>query len=261
LHIHLDFDLNSLRWALQRPPDLIVSCANFMVNRVRDALPENARRRQRIETIPNAVDLERYKPADKAAAKARLGVRREQPLILMMANLSPHKGQETAVRAVASLRNRGITVKLLLAGVDRSPQQVFHKKLQCLIDDLGVQDCVTLLGFRQDGSQLLQSADAVLLPSTSEGLPLTLLEAQACEVPVIAAPTAGVPEIVRDGDTGFLVAADDVEGYASRIELLINRPEVGHRITKQAAERCRGAHNWELYQRRFFELYGELLAG
>jgi glycosyltransferase involved in cell wall biosynthesis len=260
LHIHLDFDREALRWALKTPPELIVTCARFLVDGVREALPTEAQQRQRIEAVPNAVDLERFKPANKLAAKHHVGAPTDRPLVLMMANLAPHKGQETALRAVATLFDRGTEVQLWLAGADRSPDKAFEARLRSLINELGLRDRACLLGFRQDGADLLQAADVVLLPSTSEGLPLTLLEAQACETPVIAAPTAGVPEIVSDGATGFLVAAHDVEGYAAKIDLIIRQPEIAHRIAENAAARCRTSHHWDAYHARIAELYSEVLA-
>ena len=80
-------------------------------------------------------------------------------------------------------------------------------------------ECVRLLGQRDDANVLLRAADFFLLPSTNEGLPLSILEAQATKVPVLAAPTAGIPEIVRDAETGFLIPATDAPGYAHRIRV------------------------------------------
>jgi glycosyltransferase involved in cell wall biosynthesis len=260
LHIHLDFDADALRWALKTPPDLIITCAKFLTETAHNALPINARQRIRIEAVSNAVDLERFKPGDKRAAKQRLGAPHDRPLLLMMANLAPHKGQETAIRAVARLRQGGIHAQLWLAGADRSPKQACEPHLRGLVSALSLDDYVSFLGFRTDGPELLQAADVVLLPSTSEGLPLTLLEAQACCVPVIAAPTAGIPEIVADGETGFLVAAEDSDGYAARIESLLARPDLARQIVERAAARCRAEHSWETYRRRVFDLYSQVCA-
>ena len=260
LHMHLDFGVESLQWTLREPPDLIVTCANFLIESVRQALPESHRERTPIVAVPNAVNLEKFRPAEKAAAKRRVGAPQDQTLLLMMANLSPHKGQETAIRAVRMLADRGQTVQLWLAGADRSPERPEEARLIRLIDSLNLSQHVRLLGFRQDCSDLLQAADVVLLPSTSEGLPLTLLEAQATGVPVVAAPTAGVPEIIDDGQTGFLVNAGDAAGYAQRIESLIQQPAVYDRVATAARSRCRLRHSWHTYHARMGELYASVLA-
>jgi glycosyltransferase involved in cell wall biosynthesis len=248
-------------WTLREPPELIITCAKFLIEGVRSALPRHLQESQRIEAVPNAVDLSKFTAGDKHEAKREVGASLDRPLLLMMANLAPHKGQETAIRAVGQLAARGVKTDLWLAGADRSGDGNYEARLKNMIAERGLGERVTLLGFRQDGVKLLQAADIVLLPSTSEGLPLTLLEAQACGVPVVAAPTAGIPEIVSQERTGFLVAADDDAGYAARIELLLREPHTYHAIATAAAARCRADHNWETYHSRISELYTEVKAG
>ena len=153
------------------------------------------------------------------------------PLVLMVANLAPHKGQETAIRAMAILKKAGINVACWLAGVERRGEGDYTTRLQELCNELGVADRIRFLGHREDVPDLLRAADIFLLPSTSEGLPLSVLEAQATKVPVLAAPTAGIPEVITDGETGFLIPAEDAVGYAQRIESLLNCPGIHHRVT------------------------------
>ena len=103
------------------------------------------------------------------------------------------------------------------------------------------------------------AADFLLLPSLKEGLPLSILEAQATKVPVLAAPTAGIPEVIRDAVTGFLIPAADAEAYACRIEQLLAHPDLAQGIAEAAFQRVTREHNWESYCRRVSELYDELL--
>jgi starch synthase len=259
VHVQIEHAQDELRWALRRPPELIVTCARFLIDQVRQALPDRILDSQRIEAVPNAVDLDKFQPGDKREAKQRVGAQLDRPLLLMLANLSAHKGQETAIRAVAALKAHRRTVNCWLAGVDRSPERLFETKLRQAIKDYGVEDLVTLLGFRNDAPDLLRAADAVLLPSTHEGLPLTLLEAQACGVPIIAAPTAGIPEIIEDGRTGFLVDADDASTYARRIEQLLDDAARRGWMCEQARELCSRQHSWTAFYKRIADLYQEVL--
>jgi len=258
--VQIEHEFEGLSWAFRYPPELIVTCARFLVDQVRQALPQRLRQSQRIEAVPNAVDFEKFQPGDKHEAKRRVGAAADQPLLLMLANLAPHKGQDTAIRAVATLKSRGRRVACWLAGVDRSHEKAFEAELRRTISELNVQDSVRLLGFRDDTPELLRAADVVLLPSTCEGLPLTLLEAQAASVPVVAAPTAGIPEIIEDGRTGFLVPASDVAGYAARVEQLLDDPGQCRWICDQAREICFRHHSWTSFYSRIMELYGEVLA-
>src|SRR5262249_45835054 len=195
LHVHLDFNAEQLAWALSSPPDTVIVCADFMRPAVEAALPGGAPTRVRV--IRNAIDVRQFAGGERAAAKRQLGVREDLPLLMVIANLAPHKGQETAVRAIAGLRDLGLEAGLWLVGAERSEGQGYLATLQRLVQDLQVQDRVTFAGFRNDVAQLLRAADMVLLPSTSEGLPLTILEAQAAGALVLAAPTAGIPEVIE----------------------------------------------------------------
>jgi len=178
----------------------------------------------------------------------------------MLANLAPHKGQETAVRAVAILKSRGRHVSLWLAGIERQGNTSFTRRLEQLIQELGVADRVRLLGQRGDAPELLRAADIFLLPSTQEGLPLSVLEAQATRVPVLAAPTAGVPEVVQDGRTGFLLKASDSEGYANRIELLQDNRSLAYHLQDVAHEQVKAHHTWKAYSDKIWSLYQEVTA-
>jgi glycosyltransferase involved in cell wall biosynthesis len=258
-HVQIDDGCDVLRWAFRRPPHLIITCAQYLVDPVRRALPRSLQGRQWIEAVPNAVDTRRFSPGDKRDAKERLGAPPATPLVLMLANLAPHKGQETAIRAVAMLKQAGIPLECWLAGVERGGSSTYTAQLNKLIADLGVLDRVQLLGQRNDTDVLLKAADFFMLPSTREGLPLSILEAQATKVPVLAAPTAGVPEVVAEGETGFLIAADDASGYASTIRSLLENPTLYRRVTEQAHKQTISKLSWESHCRRILELYRELL--
>jgi glycosyltransferase involved in cell wall biosynthesis len=260
VHVHLDSGPEEIRWAFRAPPDLIIPCARYMVGPIRQALGKQGEK-IRIEAVPNCVDTERFCPGDRATAKQRIGAPGNRPLVLMMANLAPHKGQETAIRAVAELKARGTPVECWLAGVERGGHQEYQARLRALAADLGVADRVRLLGHRGDGPDLLRAADFFLLPSTKEGLPLSILEAQACKVPVLAAPTAGIPEVVRDGETGFLIEADNATGYAERLLGLLHDPGQSQRIVDRACSSVTRERSAVAFCRRVQELYQEVIDG
>jgi glycosyltransferase involved in cell wall biosynthesis len=258
VHIHLQEAAAGLRWTFEQPPDVIITCARTLAEFVRQTLPERCREQQRIISVPNAVDLEWFFPGDKAVAKQRVGAPHSIPLVLMVANLAPHKGQETAIRATAVLKRAGVDIVCWLAGVERQGGEGYTTRLQVLCNELKVADRIQFLGQRDDVSDLLRAADIFVLPSTSEGLPLSVLEAQATKVPVLAAPTAGIPEVIIDGKTGFLIPAQDIVGYAQRIESLLRHPEISHRVTEQAYTQVTKEHNWHTYCETIWMLYQSL---
>lgn len=247
LHLHLDYTEESLHWPLKLRPDLVIVCARFMEERVTRTLAAIGARGTKIMVAVNAVDTARFVPGDRIVAKRERGIDPERPVLLMTANLAPHKGQETAIRAVAMLVARGFKPLLWLVGEDRETGEDYAKRLHALVDHLNLSEFVQFLGFRSDVPRLLHAADCLLLPSTQEGLPLAILEAQASKVVVLAAPTAGIPEVVEHGRTGFLIASDDPAGYAETLEAIMCRPELGDSVAEAAYRQVIGSLSLNSY--------------
>jgi glycosyltransferase involved in cell wall biosynthesis len=255
VHVHLEYGQEMLRWSLRNPPDAIITCATFLEQQVRNALPSHAQETQTIRAIPNSFDSNRFYPGDRQQAKRMLRTDPNCPVLLMLANLAPHKGQETTIRAVAELAKQGIKVQCWLAGAERSPGTNYEHSLRKLCQELDVIEHVNFLGFCTHTAELLRAADLLLLPSTCEGLPLTILEAQASGVPVLAAPTAGIPEVIQDGVTGCLIEATDHHAYANRIRHLLQDSQSYARIASKAREHCLQNHNWPQYWDRVRNVY------
>jgi glycosyltransferase involved in cell wall biosynthesis len=258
-HVHIELSDDDYRWAFRRPPHAIVTCAEFLVKHVERALPADTWRNTRIHAVPNSVDMHRFHPGDRLAEKRQLGAPLDRPLIVMAANLAQHKGQITAITATANLRSLGVDAELWLAGIERGGAKQFTAQLEALVRQLKVEDRVRFLGQRSDMPAVLRAADAFVLPSTNEGLPLTILEAQASGVPVLAAPTAGIPEVVKHGETGFLIPHDDPAGYARQLHELFRQPALAERLNAAAAARLRLKHTSQAMLGRLREIYAEVL--
>jgi glycosyltransferase involved in cell wall biosynthesis len=242
LHVHLDFSAEQLRWPLELTPDLILMCARSIRPQVEAALSPQAAARTQLQVIQNAVDMNQFRRADRAAAKAGFGLDPQAPLAVIIANLAPHKGQETAIRAVAQVARQHPGIQLWVVGQDRGQKGHYLADLQAMCGELGVVEKVQFLGFRSDIPEILRAADFLLLPSTSEAFPLVILEAQASGAVVIAAPTADIPDVVVDGTTGYIVPAGDFGTYAARMNQLIMEPGLAARLADNAHDRVRQYH-------------------
>jgi hypothetical protein len=133
----------------------------------------------------------------------------------------PLKGHETGIRAVARLVRSGVETDLWLCGdVPSGVSPAFYHSMQQLASELGVQERVHLLGYRDDIESVMARSDIVLLPSHTEGLPRSLMEAMALARPVIATRVGGIPELVRDGIDGILIDPGDVEALARAVHTL-----------------------------------------
>jgi glycosyltransferase involved in cell wall biosynthesis len=105
------------------------------------------------------------------------------------------------------------------------------------IEELGIQKQVQLLGARSEIPELLNTLDIFVLPSLSEGLPMSILEAMACGLPVVATRVGGIPEVVLDGQTGILVSSQDVPQFASALETLVQQKSIRENLGSQGRQR------------------------
>jgi glycosyltransferase involved in cell wall biosynthesis len=258
VHFQLDPDSREIDWVLKRPPAHLITCAQYIGRRVRSEVEQRGLPTE-VTAIPNAVDLTRFAPGDRMAAREALGLDApDRFVILMLANLAPHKGQATAIRALHALTRRGVQATLWIAGEDRTGTGTYEQSLRQLAADLGVVSHVRFLGLRSDTPQLLHAANVFLLPSTHEGLPISVLEAQAAGVPVVGSDIPGMLEVIEDGVTGFAVRADDAEGCADRLFSLYQDAGLVRRVIEAASRRVQREHSWKVFEDRTFGLYAAL---
>jgi glycosyltransferase involved in cell wall biosynthesis len=258
-HVQIETDAETLSWCFKIPPDRVIACAEFLVPSIQAALCSVGALETKVVVNRNSVDTSRFVPGDRVRTRHELGMNPDSRILLMLANLSPHKGQATVVQAVRNLRDRGLPVEAYFAGIDRD-QSDYGTTLAKFACDLGVADSIHLLGFRKDTEQLLKAADFFVLPSQHEGLPLSILEAQAAKIPVLAAPTAGIPEAVQHGSTGYLIAANDAVGYAQTVARLLEHPSEANAIAESAYQRIQSEYSWSSYTRSISNLYRSLLS-
>jgi glycosyltransferase involved in cell wall biosynthesis len=175
--------------------------------------------------------------APQAQARAALGLPdRRVPVVAVLGRISDWKGQDQLVRALATprLRDRGV-VGLLAGSVWPGAEERQERVLE-LARELGVRDRLVLSGFRDDTESVLGAADVVAVPSTApDPLPNAALEAAAAGCAVVAAAHGGLPEILRDGETGRLVAPGDPDALAETIAELVDSPSERERLGAAAA--------------------------
>jgi glycosyltransferase involved in cell wall biosynthesis len=197
---------------------------------------------ERIRVHHTGIDLAAFHLTGRAAARAALGV--EGPLLVVAGTLSPRKGQHIALAALARLP--GVTLIVIGHGPDRA-------RLERLARSLGVADRVQFLGGQPHAAlpALLAAADAMVLPTASEGLANVWVEALACGTPVVTSNVGGAPEAIDRPAAGRLVARDPDAIAAAVRELLADPPAPAD--VRAAAERF----SWE---RNAAELFDHLSA-
>ena len=202
----------------------------------------------RIEVIPNFVDLDKYNRAKQPCHKGKLAAPGEK-LIMHISNFRPVKRLEDVVRAFAGIVKE-VPARLILIGdgPDRG-------KAQHVARIEGIRDQVIFLGKVESVAELLSCADLLLLPSETESFGLVALEAMACGVPVIATDVGGVPEVVTHGENGWLVPVGDHQAMAAHAVRLLRDQDLWHKASTAARAAAEAFSSDEIVGR--YEAYYE----
>jgi colanic acid/amylovoran biosynthesis glycosyltransferase len=173
------------------------------------------------------------------------------------------KGIEYAIRAFALVHQKHPSTRFTVIG-----DGPLKEHLQNVINQLSLTESVKLVGWKSHDSipQLLHSAHIFVLPSvtdkngTQEGIPNAIMEAMATGMPVVSTYHAGIPEVVQDGVSGFLVPERDVQALANKLELLVSRPDIWQRMGKAGRDIIEKTHNIEKENDDLVAIFKRLIA-
>ncbi len=176
----------------------------------------------RVTCVHSAVDTERYRPGcvDRALFGHELGLAGEGPVLAVVAQLIARKGHRYLLEALPGILDAVPGVQVVFFG--RGPLEM---ALRTEVERAGLTEQVHFAGFRDDLERLLPCLDLVVHPAEMEGLGVSLLQAAACGVPIVAFPAGGIPEIVREGENGYLLPVGDMAGLRGRVIELLQAPE------------------------------------
>lgn len=183
----------------------------------------------KIRVIHNGIDLSRFEPRPVAPKNIRqsLGFDLDDPVILHVGRLEPQKGHCVLLDALLHVRKEFPNVRLICVG-DGS----LRSELERRVAELNLFSNVQFVGFQTNVPDWLASADFCVLPSFYEGLPLVAIESLAAGRTMIATPVDGTPEVILDGQTGFLVPPGDAQALAAAISRLLREPTLRHRFAE-----------------------------
>ncbi|WP_404309363.1 GT4 family glycosyltransferase PelF [Neorhodopirellula lusitana] len=198
-----------------------------------------------VATICNGVDLSRFEFAGPCSNGSCLN-----GPVTMVARLSAEKDVPTLIRAMELAIRSAEALKLRIIG--DGPERA---SLENLVQSLGLQNAVEFMGQRNDVAALLAEASVFVLPSLSEGISLTLLEAMARGLPVVSTDVGGTPEVVIDGGTGFLVPAGDVASMADALVELHQNAGAAVEMGRQGRKRVEQHFTIQRMVRDYERLY------
>jgi len=195
----------------------IIAQTKYMKNQIEEICSKN------ITVLPNGVDVTRFMRISPQAVRQELSIGEKCKIILFVGNLLPIKGVEYLIEAMTKVVQNYPESRLVVAGVDFQ-----SGKLQELAQEKNLQGKVVFAGFIPPDRipEYMVAADVFVLPSLSEGFPNVLLEAMAAGLPIVATRVGGLPEIVTEGENGFLVEPRNSQQLAEKIMLLLQDEEI-----------------------------------
>lgn len=210
--------------------------------------------RAAVEVIPNPVDCKAY---ERLASRPPRQCRR----ILFLANFCERKGHFEALVAIAKLAPEFPDVVLVLAGDDRVPGTRIILEREAA--HLGIRDHIEFVGTVSGKAKEreIRDADVLILPSHTENMPVSIIEGMAAALPVIATAVGAIPEMIQDGETGFVIEARDANALAERLAQLFRDPALGRRLGRQAQAHACATWDTNVIAEHTLALYAQLTAG
>jgi glycosyltransferase involved in cell wall biosynthesis len=210
---------------------------------------------RRLTVIPNGIALDRFHPDPSARARVRaeLGIDPGSWVVGTVGRIAVEKNQQLLLRAAAPML--GPQRRLVVAG-----DGPLLGSLSELATALGIAPFVHLLGVRRDVPDVLNALDVFVLCSTTEGLPLAIPEAMATGLPVLSTNVGGIPNVIEEGATGYLVPTGDEEALRARLSMLRADAELGRACGSRGRTVAVQRFSSERMQRDYIELYERVLS-
>jgi glycosyltransferase involved in cell wall biosynthesis len=204
---------------------------------------------RKVVCIPNGVEIERFtSPLNSGEIRKQLNIYPYNFIIGTIANFKKVKNHRILIHAFYKLSLVYPKLRLVLVGRSfAGDKENSETEILSLLHSLGLANRVILTGYREDIASILKSFDVFCLPSLSEGLPVSVLEAMAAGVPVVGTDVRGIREVILNEKTGLLVPSDNVDSLAASLERLILDPLLRESLKRSAFEFVRNSHgfkNW-----------------
>ncbi len=286
----------SVKWTIENATQTV-----FVAQALADLACGFAKPRRPARVVYTGLDQERFKPSDRAAARKKLGLPADRPILLFVGHNARKKGLYVLFEALPEVWRRHPDALLCVIGKDSAspevqsaahglqssnlpcsakpgfatqgeaehpPPSTLHPPLLCEARlryagrSREPSTHILLLGPRSNEELPIwyAASDIVVLPSFREGLPNNLVEAAACARPIVATVTDGIPEVVRDGETGLLVQKGDVGGLAAALGRMLGDPGLAGRMGERGREFAAQLFSWVRHGRGMMEVYSKTTA-
>lgn len=217
---------------------------------------EQGIQQKKVVTIYNGIDESLYQNQyDRATMRAKLGIRHDEMVIGTVSRLVPVKNHVGLLRSFAAVKRHFNNVRLLIVGDGE-----LRENLESLVKSLQITDSVQFLGFRRDVQSLLKAFDVFVLPSFSEGMPISLLEAMASRLPVVVSDVGGNREVIGSDECGMLVEPNSNEDLTKALIYLLTHPAQSKEKALRAELRIKNLFSISRTVCSYEGLYNKLLS-
>ncbi|MBZ5751495.1 MULTISPECIES: N-acetyl-alpha-D-glucosaminyl L-malate synthase BshA [Metabacillus] len=209
--------------------------------------------KKEIETVYNFIDDRVYNKKDASHLKKQYGIHEDEKVVIHVSNFRKVKRVQDVVYSF-QLIQKEVKAKLLLVG--DGPEMTY---ISNLVGELGLTDKVLFLGKQENLEELYSLSDVMLLLSEKESFGLVLLEAMACGVPCIGTNTGGIPEVIYEGETGYLCEVGDIKSIANRAVELLSNDLLHQNMSENAIFTAKDAFHSEKIVTQYESIYYDLI--
>jgi glycosyltransferase involved in cell wall biosynthesis len=221
---------------------------------VKKVLKEGGIDSRLIDVVPDGIDFSPYEESTKSDYLRReLSFAPDDFLVGIVAHLADHKGHKYLIQASKILKEKAPKIKVIIVG-----QGPLMMDLTQQAREIDVEDMVFFLGFREDVTQILDSLDLFVLSSYLEGMGSSIIDAMAHKLPVVATDVGGIPEVVIDGKTGFLVSPRRPAALARAILKIYSDSSLGFRFGQMGYKVVRQKFSAESMAQKIIGVYERL---
>jgi N-acetyl-alpha-D-glucosaminyl L-malate synthase BshA len=239
---------DAIRFGIEKS-DGVTAVSNALISQTYDLIKPD----KSIRAVYNFIDERIYKKTDSAYLKEEYGIKPDEKVVIHVSNFRGVKRVPDVVKAFAKITEE-VPSKLLLVG-DGPEMTVICR----LVNDLQLKDKVLFLGKQDNLEELYSISDLMLLLSEKESFGLVALEAMACGVPCIGTNTGGIPEVISDGETGYICTLGDITDISKKAIKLLNDEPLLERFASQSVSLAKGRFSASQIVIQYEEFYYELL--
>jgi len=245
------FPLPLVYWGMDFLSDSVVVVSNAVKENFSGIIQP-----KKLVTIHNGIDAERFTQINGSSIRQELALPSDTNLAVSIGTVIKEKGYDNLIEAAFLVKKKQGNVKFIIVGngVTETVRELKKK-----IVGLNLKDCVYYLGYREDVPGIIRDSDFLIISSITEAFPLVALEAMALGKPIVATNCGGIPELVSDGETGFLVPINDPESLSDKILFMIKDRNRMREMGNRALAKFDENYTAETYTLHFENLYKNLI--